>query len=54
MVEGPHVSLRVHPDVAKVLKSTRNDYLEELEEILKRPVLVTGDGVLHPEKFDLA
>ena len=54
VVEGPQVSLRVHPDVAKVLKSTRNDYLEELEEILKRPVLVTGDGLLHPEKFDLA
>jgi ribonuclease G len=53
-VEGPQVSLRVHPDVARVLKSTGNDYLEELEEILKRPVLVTGDGLLHPEKFDMA
>jgi ribonuclease G len=53
-VEGPNVVLRVHPDVAKVLKSTDNDYLEELEEILRRPVLVTGDPQLHPEKFDLA
>ena len=31
-----------------------NDYLEELEEILRRPVLVTGDPLLHPEKWDLA
>jgi ribonuclease G len=54
VVEGPNVSLRVNPEVAKVLKSTNNDYLEELEEILKRPVLVSGDGLLHPEKFDLA
>jgi ribonuclease G len=53
-VEGPEVLLRVHPDVAKVLKSTSNHYLEELEETLKRPVLVTGDGTLHREKFDLA
>ena len=27
---------------------------EELEEILHRPVLVTGDPLLHPEKWDLA
>jgi len=53
-VEGPEVLLRVHPDVAKVLKSTSNHYLEELEETLKRPVLVTGDNTLHREKFDLA
>jgi ribonuclease G len=53
-VEGPEVLLRVHPDVAKVLKSTSNHYLEELEETLKRPVLVTGDNALHREKFDLA
>jgi ribonuclease G len=45
--------LRVHPDVAKVLKSNANRYLEELEEILKRPVLVTSDAQLHHEKFDL-
>jgi len=53
-VEGKEVVLRVHPEVAKVLKSTSNTYLEELEEILKRPVLVTGDPLLHQEKFDLA
>jgi Rne/Rng family ribonuclease len=53
-IEGPNVVLRVHPEVAKLLKSTDNDYLEELEEILRRPVLVTGDALLHPEKWDLA
>ena len=53
-VEGKEVMLRVHPDVAKMLKSTTNHYLEELEEILNRPVLVTGDPLLHHEKFDLA
>jgi len=53
-VEGKEVVLRVHPEVAKVLKSTANTYLEEIEEVLKRPVLVTGDPLLHQEKFDLA
>ena len=54
VVEGTNVVLRVNPEVAKVLKSTENDYLEELEEILRRPVLVTGDPLLHQEKWDLA
>src|SRR5579884_1572260 len=53
-VEGKDVMLRVHPDVAKVLKSHQNKYLEELEEILRRPVLVKSDALLHHEKFDLA
>ena len=53
-LESKDVMLRVHPEVAKVLKSTSNHYLEELEEILGRPVLVTGDPLLHHEKFDLA
>ena len=53
-VEGPNVVLRVNPEVAKVLKATGNDYLEELEEILRRPVLVTGDPLLHQEKWDMA
>jgi ribonuclease G len=52
-VEGKDVTLRVHPDIAKVLKSSDNDYLEELEETLGRPVLVTSDPALQQEKFDL-
>jgi len=53
-IEGKDVVLRVHPDVAKVLKASSNRYLEELEDILGRPVLVKGDPTLHHEKFDLA
>jgi ribonuclease G len=53
-VEGKDVMLRVHPDVAKVIKSHQNKYLEELEETLRRPVLVKSDPLLHHEKFDLA
>ena len=53
-LERGDVMLRVHPEVAKVLKSNKNDYLEELEEILGRTVLVKSDPQLHQEKFDLA
>jgi len=52
--DAKDVILRVNPEVAKVLKSTNNNYLEELESILKRPVLVRSDPLLHQEKFDLA
>jgi Rne/Rng family ribonuclease len=53
-VEGREVLLRVHPEVAKVLKSHNNDYLQELEGILGRTVMVKSDPLLHQEKFDLA
>ena len=53
-IESKDVILRVHPDVAKLLKSQQNRYLEELEEVLRRPVLVKSDALLHHEKFDLA
>jgi ribonuclease G len=54
VVDTKDVILRVHPEVAKMLKSLENEYLEELEETLGRPVLVTSDPNLHQEKFDLA
>ena len=53
-VEGKDVLLRVSPDVAKLLKSNQNTYLQELEEILGRTVIVKSDAQLHQEKFDLA
>ena len=45
--------LRVHPEVARVLKSRGNTYLEEVEAVIGRPVLVKSDPLLHQEKFDL-
>ena len=54
MIEGDDVLLRVNPEVAKVLKSNRNDYLQEIEEIVGRTVMVKSDPTLHQTKFDLA
>ncbi len=53
-VDGKECVLRANPEVAKVLKSTQNTYLEELEQILKRPVAVIPDPTIHHEKFDLS
>ncbi len=52
-VERRDVTLRVNPEVAKVLKSRSNNYLEEIETTLGRPVLVRSDPLVHQEKFDL-
>jgi ribonuclease G len=46
------IVLRVNPEVARVLKSRDNSYLEEMEALLGRPVLVKSDPLLHQEKFD--
>jgi len=53
-LEGKDVMLRVSPDVAKLLKSNQNSYLQEIEEVLGRTVIVKSDYQLHQEKFDLA
>jgi ribonuclease G len=53
-IEGDDVLLRVNPEVAKLLKSNRNDYLQEIEEIVGRTVMVKSDPTLHQTKFDLA
>jgi ribonuclease G len=53
-VEGKDVLLRVNPEVAKLLKSNQNTYLQEMEEILGRPVIVKSDPLLNQERFDLA
>jgi ribonuclease G len=53
-VEGPSVVLRVNPEVAKLLKSNDNDFLQEIETTLKCDVLVKSDPSLHQQNFDLA
>jgi ribonuclease G len=53
VLEGKDVMLRVAPDVAKLLKSSHNAYLQEIEEILGRTVIVKSDAQLHQDKFDL-
>ncbi len=52
--DNKDVELRVHPDVAKELKSSGNSYLEEIEEILGLPVAIVSDPTIHHEKFSLA
>ena len=47
------VMLRVNPEVAKALKANNGRWLNELEELTKKTVIVKSDASLHQEKFDI-
>jgi ribonuclease E len=47
------VMVRVHPDVAKALKGNNARWLQEMEELVKRTIIVKSDALLHPEQFDI-
>ncbi len=47
------VMLRVHPEVVKQLKTTSSRWLQEMEEMVGKTILVKSDPSLHPEQFDL-
>jgi ribonuclease G len=47
------VMVRVNPEVAKALKGNNGRWLQEMEELVKRTVIVKSDALLHPEQFDI-
>src|SRR5579872_56588 len=47
------VLMRVNPEVAKALKTNNGRWLNELEELTKKTVIVKSDASLHQEKFDI-
>ncbi len=47
------VMLRVHPEVVKQLKAGGTKWLQEMEEIVGKTILVKSDPSLHPEQFDI-
>ncbi|MGC2301519.1 MAG: Rne/Rng family ribonuclease [Acidobacteriaceae bacterium] len=51
--ERGDVLLRVHPEVVKVLKANNAKWLNELEEMIGKTILVKSDPALPPEQFDI-
>ena len=47
------VMLRVNPEVVKQLKSPTARWLQEMEEMVGKTILVKSDPALHPEQFDI-
>ncbi len=52
-LEHSDVMLRVNPEVAKVLKADNARLLNEMEELVKKTIIVKSDPALHQEQFDI-
>jgi ribonuclease E len=52
-LEKGDIMLRVNPEVVKQLKSAGGKWLQEMEEISGKTILVKSDPSLHPEQFDI-
>jgi ribonuclease G len=53
VIEKGDIMLRVHPEVVKQLKSNGGKWLQEMEELSRKTILVKSDPTLHPEQFDI-
>jgi len=47
------VMLRANPEVVKALKANSGRWLQEMEELVGRTIIVKSDPALHQEQFDL-
>jgi ribonuclease G len=52
-IERQDLMLRVNPEVGKALKAQNGRWLNEMEELTKRTIIVKSDGTLHEEQFDI-
>jgi len=52
-LEKGDIMLRVHPEVVKQLKSNGGKWLQDMEELSKKTILVKSDPSLHPEQYDI-
>ena len=52
-MERHDVMLRVNPEVVKALKANNARWLQEMEELAGRTIIVKSDPLLHQEQFDI-
>jgi ribonuclease G len=51
--DHPDIMLRVHPEVAKALKAAGGRWIQEIEELTGKNLIVKSDPLLHQEQFDI-
>ena len=51
--ERPDILLRVNPEVAKALKDNSGRWIQEMEELTGRNLIIKSDIALHQEQFDI-
>ena len=52
-IEDPEITVRVHPRVAKALKTTEASIVDELESSLKKDLVIKSDPLFPQERFDI-
>jgi len=51
--ESPSITLRVHPEIAKALKTRESMLIDELEQNSHKHVIIQSDATLHWEQYDI-
>jgi Rne/Rng family ribonuclease len=52
-LDATSITLRVHPEIAKALKTRESSLVEELEQITRKSVIIQADPTLHWEQYDI-
>jgi ribonuclease G len=52
-VDSQSLTLRVHPEIAKALKTRESALVEELEQATHKSVIIQADPTLHWEQYDI-
>jgi Rne/Rng family ribonuclease len=52
-MDSGSLTLRVHPEIAKALKTRESSLIEELERWTKKSVIIQADPTLHWEQYDI-
>jgi Rne/Rng family ribonuclease len=52
-ISNGSVTLRVHPEISKALKTRESSLIEELEHWTKKSIIIQADPTLHWEQYDI-
>ncbi|MGD0543477.1 MAG: Rne/Rng family ribonuclease [Candidatus Acidiferrales bacterium] len=52
-ISSGSLTLRVHPEIAKALKTRESELMEELEKWAKKSIIIQADPTLHWEQYDI-
>ncbi len=52
-VDSGSLTLRVHPEISKALKTRESSLIEELERWTKKSIIIQADPTLHWEQYDI-
>ena len=52
-LDATSLTLRVHPEIAKALKTREAGLIEELEQVTRKSAIIQADPTLHWEQYDI-